>query len=215
MTQVLTRVFENLAIVTGIILSPILNYRAKNRFGLFADIAFTAANRKYFRSFGRRARIGRKTTLINPQCMIIGEGSTVGANSVISAWTSYRNKSYTPLIKIGQNTSIGAYFHLTAIDQISIGNGVLMGMHVTISDNAHGVSEAGELATPPMQRPLVKKGSIEIGDNVWIGSKTTILSGVRIGKGAIVAANAVVVHDVKEATVVAGVPAVPVKEMKP
>ncbi len=52
------------------------------------------------------------------------------------------------------------------------------------------------------------------GNNVWIGSNATILPGVTIGDGAIIGANAVVTKDVKENTIVAGVPAKLIKEIK-
>jgi maltose O-acetyltransferase len=48
---------------------------------------------------------------------------------------------------------------------------------------------------------------IEVGDGVWLASRVTILPGVAVGKGAVVAAGAVVTHDVAPDTLVAGVPA--------
>lgn len=204
---------ERLAWGLGILLSPLLNYRMQNRLKLLANTVVTAANRKRFRHIGRGAKIARNITLINPQCVSLADGATIGEKSVVSAWPSYKDATLNPVIDIGRNTSIGAYCHLTAVNRITIGDGVLIGMHVTISDNAHGASVLEQLVTPPMDRPLVQKGAVEIGDNVWIGSKATILSGVRVGKGAIIAANAVVVQDVPEACVVAGVPARLIKDM--
>lgn len=51
------------------------------------------------------------------------------------------------------------------------------------------------------------KGNIDVGDDVWIGYRATILSGVSIGQGSIIAAGAVVVSDVLPYTIVGGVPA--------
>ena len=58
----------------------------------------------------------------------------------------------------------------------------------------------------------VKVAKVIIEDDVWIGAKSTILCGVKIGKGSIVAANSVVNKDVEEFTVVGGVPAKPIKK---
>lgn len=185
----------------------------QNRWAVLADTAFTAANRKRFRAFGSGARVARTATLVNPHFISLGGGATIGAHSIVTAWSAYHGQAFNPAIEIGDATSIGAFCHLTAIDRITIGKGVLFGMNVTVSDNAHGATEADMLHIPPMQRPLVTKGPVEIGDNVWIGSKATILSNVRIGAGAVVAAGAVVVTDVPEATLVAGIPARPIKEM--
>jgi acetyltransferase-like isoleucine patch superfamily enzyme len=214
MKRLAIELIERLAWGLGILLSPLLNYRMQNRLRLLSNTVVTAANRKAFRHIGRGAKIARNVTLINPQCISLAEGATIGEKSVISAWPNYGSSASDAGIDIGRNTSIGAYCHLTAVTQISIGNGVLTGMYVTISDNAHGASALDQLDTPPIDRPLVQKGPVEIGDNVWIGSKVTILSGVHIGKGAIIAANAVVVHDVPEGTVVAGIPATQIKDMK-
>jgi acetyltransferase-like isoleucine patch superfamily enzyme len=55
--------------------------------------------------------------------------------------------------------------------------------------------------------------TITIDTNVWIGAAATILPGVTIGADSVVAAGAVVTHDVPPATVVAGVPAVVIREL--
>lgn len=56
------------------------------------------------------------------------------------------------------------------------------------------------------------KGGIVVGDDVWIGYGATILDGVHIGRGAVVAAGAVVTKDVEPYTIVGGVPAKPIKK---
>ena len=65
----------------------------------------------------------------------------------------------------------------------------------------------------PIKRELSSKGGIVIGNNVWIGDKCTILSGVSIGDGCIIAANSVVTQNVPSYTVVAGVPAKIIKQL--
>ena len=66
-------------------------------------------------------------------------------------------------------------------------------------------------------RPFVEQGITAVGivieDDVWLGAGAIITDGVRVGKGAVVAAGAVVTKDVPAHTVVAGVPAVPVKKI--
>ena len=59
----------------------------------------------------------------------------------------------------------------------------------------------------PLERPITSKGPVVIGNNVWIGDKATILPGVTIGDGAVIAANAVVTKDVPAYSVVGGNPA--------
>ena len=57
------------------------------------------------------------------------------------------------------------------------------------------------------------KGEVEIGNNVWIGDKATILAGVVIGDNVIVAANSVVTKSVPSNTIVAGSPAKIIKQL--
>ena len=59
----------------------------------------------------------------------------------------------------------------------------------------------------PNDRDVVSKGPVVIGNNVWIGDKATILPGVTIGDGAVIAVNAVVTKDVPVYSVAAGNPA--------
>lgn len=103
----------------------------------------------------------------------------------------------SPKLTIGSNCNFGAYNHITCTNEVTIGNNVLTGKWVTISDNSHGTTDEESLKTPPVLRPIVSKGKVIIGNNVWIGDKATILAGVTIGDGAVIGANAVVTKDVK------------------
>lgn len=137
----------------------------------------------------------------------IGEGCAFFKMAVLTAWDNYKDEKYNPEVVIGKNCYFGEYLHLTCINKITIGNDVLTGRWVTISDNGHGNTDYESLLLPPVKRRLVSKGPVIIGNDVWIGDKATILAGVSIGNGAVVAANAVVTKDVPAYTVVAGNPA--------
>lgn len=112
-----------------------------------------------------------------------------------------------PNLTIGSNCNFGAYNHITCTNEVTIGNNVLTGKWVTISDNSHGTTDGESLKIPPMLRPIVSKGKVFIGNNVWIGDKATILAGVTIGDGAVIGANAVVTKDVPNNGVAVGNPA--------
>ena len=88
-----------------------------------------------------------------------------------------------------------------------IGNNLLTGKWVTITDNSHGYTDIVSLHTPPVNRPIVSKGPIIIGNNVWIGDGAKILPGVIIGDGCVVAANAVVTKNILPYSIVGGNPA--------
>jgi acetyltransferase-like isoleucine patch superfamily enzyme len=147
--------------------------------------------------------------VIGGKYITIGQKTYIGKGSIISARDQYGDQRFSPSIKIGNQCGFGGSTHITAINKIVIGDGVLLGNFVIITDNAHGGGEnfKDQLLLPPIYRPLYSKGPVLIEDNVWIGDKATILSGVTIGKGAIVGANSVVTKDVPPRTVVAGSPA--------
>lgn len=150
---------------------------------------------------------GSVRSLIGPQCMKIGRSTAFGDCLYLTAWTSFLDQKFTPEIIIGNDCCFGAYNHITAINKIVIGDGCLTGKWVTISDNNHGTTSLEDLKKKPMERHIYSKGPVIIGKNVWIGDKSTILSGVNIGDGAIIAANSVVTKDVPPYCVVAGSPA--------
>ena len=150
-------------------------------------------------SFGKRENID------------IGKNNIFRQNVMLSTWDCESNRS--PKITIGNDCDFGRYNHITCSNQVTIGNGVLTGMFVLITDNSHGNLTIEESEIRPSLRPLFSKGEVVIGNNVWIGDKAAILAGVHIGDGAIIAANAVVTKDVPARVVVGGVPAKVIKEL--
>lgn len=143
----------------------------------------------------------------------IGNGTFIGHHTILGSWIEYGDEVFTPQIILGNNCSIGDYNHITAINKITIGNGVLTGRFVYIGDSAHGGLSLEESIIPPVKRKLLSKGEIIIGQNVWIGDKVTILGGVTIGDNAIIGAGSVVNCNVPSNSMVAGVPAKLVKQV--
>lgn len=101
-------------------------------------------------------------------------------------------------IKIGSGTIIGDHATLDGRDLLIIGDHVDIASEVMIFNSQHDVDDAH---FAPIHKP------VRIEDYVFIGPRAIILPGVNIGKGAVVAAGAVVTKDVDEMSVVAGVPA--------
>ena len=66
-----------------------------------------------------------------------------------------------------------------------------------------------------LRKDVISKGPIRIGNDVWLGTHATILSGVTIGDGCVIGAGSVVCQDVPPYTIAAGVPAVPIKQRFP
>ncbi len=112
-------------------------------------------------------------------------------------------------IRIGKNCLISEFNVLRGQGGITIGDSVYTSPGVQLIAVNHVYAD--------LNRPIIDQGitaeGIIVEDDVWIGSNVVILDGVRVGKGAIVAAGAVVTKDVPSHTIVGGVPAKVIKEI--
>lgn len=106
-------------------------------------------------------------------------------------------------LTIGDCSGLGVRNVINCQGKITIGRCVLMGPEVMLFSATHIWNE--ELKTFLHQG--VKTSKVAIGDNAWIGARAIILPGVQVGRGAVVAAGAVVTRNVPDYAVVAGVPA--------
>ena len=173
---------------------------------------------KDFASMGKGVAFGKIGTLRGQQYIHIGNDVYFGVGLFLTAHDSYPAASgeqhFHPEIVIGDHCQFGEWNHITAMNRVEIGEGCLTGKWVTITDNAHGDNSPEALSQMPTRRELCSKGPVIIGKNVWIGDKATILPGVHIGDGAVIAANAVVTKDVPAYSIMGGVPAKCIKDCK-
>lgn len=164
--------------------------------------------------------IGQDCKIMGPAKSIGGEYITIGdrfyggSNCRIEAWERYKGQRFTPQIRIGNDVKINSACHIGAINRIEIGNDVLFGSHVFITDHSHGNSSEQEMEVPPDKRDLFSKGEVVIEDKCWVCENVIILPGVHIGYSSIIAAGAVVTKDVPAGTIVAGNPARVVKTLQ-
>ncbi len=110
-------------------------------------------------------------------------------------------------IKIGDDVAIGngAKFH--ALKGIAIGNKVMIGPNCVIQGGNHNTSVLGAYMYDVKEKLPENDLPVVVEDDVWIGANVTILKGVVVHTGSIIAAGAVVTKDVPEYSVAAGVPA--------
>lgn len=162
----------------------------------------------HFQAWGKDSMIIPWATFIFGEKHIhVGSGVRFDDHIQLTAWDRYEDQQFTPEIIIGDGCAFGSANHITAINRIEIGNHVLTGKNVLITDNSHGTTDRDQLDIPPRKRPLFSKGPVIIEDNVWIGDKASILPDVRIGRGSIIGAGAVVTKDVPAYSLVVGNPA--------
>lgn len=161
--------------------------------------------RNAFKSCPNDVYLGKIGHIEHPECISIGKRVSFGDHFYLYAYKEDHRQAAE--IMIGNDCCFGADNHITAAGRIVIGNNLLTGKRVTISDNNHGDSDIDTLKTAPLKRTMTTKGPITIGNNVWIGEGVTILSGVTIGDSAIIAAGSVVTHDIPAYAVAVGIPA--------
>lgn len=180
------------------------------------DNIYSAWIRNFVGSIGKHSKIcfGVRIGGDFPQKIKIGDFSTIGSKTCLACYGVFNNQHYpNASIKIGNFCSIGEYNHITACNKITIGDGLLTGRYVLISDNSHGGLSVEESEMYPADRKLQSKGEIVIGNNVWLGDCVAILPGVHIGDNVIVGVGAVVTKNLPSNCIAAGVPAKVIKKL--
>jgi len=116
-------------------------------------------------------------------------------------------------IEIGNDVFIagGAIMHASD-SSISIGNKVMIGPNITIMGGDHNTCTLGEYMYDIHTKLPENDLPVKIEDDIWIGVNVTILKGVVIGKGSIIAAGAVVTKSCEPYSVLAGIPAKTIKK---
>lgn len=140
-----------------------------------------------------------KASLLRAAGLKVGKG--------VEIWSSA--KFYSPHIEIGDKCFIGFNVQLfaSAHGKIVLGNNCALGTDVIINTGGH------ELGPPTRRSGKGYSKEIVIGDGVRISTRAIVLEGARIGVGSQIAAGAVVIRDVKENTLVGGVPARWIKDL--
>jgi lipopolysaccharide O-acetyltransferase len=141
-----------------------------------------------------------------------GTGFTTGRGCRIETYPIERKKV---VLEIGKNVQINDYVHISAMQQVKIGDNVLMASKIYISDCVHGDYSGGANDSNPDVTPIKRNyvcKSVIIEDNVWIGELVSILPGVTIGKGSVIGANSVVSKNIPKNVIAVGVPAKPIKQ---
>lgn len=160
-----------------------------------------------FLSCGKNFRVTPSIRLIGAEFISIGDDFSSGEMLRLECWDKYLDSTYSPQLTIGNNVILNNNNHIGCINKVVIGNDVLLGSNILITDHQHGFVDDRDLNLSPSLRPLYSAGPIVIEDQVWIGDNVSILPNVVIGKGAIIGANSVVTKNIPGGCVAGGTPA--------
>ena len=163
-------------------------------------------NRRRFAAIGTGGAFGAHLLVIR--------GDRIRIGSDFSCWRFCTLAACADgVIEIGDRVSLNSNVYINACcgGLIRIGHDVLIGPNVVLRASDHAFDD--------LNRPIREQGHvpgvIAIEDDVWLSANVTVVGGVRIGRGAIVAAGAVVTRDVEPQTVVGGVPATVIRRRTP
>lgn len=153
---------------------------------------------KKFGSFGEGSTLECLLHIRNPENIFIGKKVQIQQGVVLRPRI---NK-----IIIGDYTGINPY--VTIYGKVSIGQYNMIAPHVMLAGGNHAIKS---IDTPMILSSEGTNKGIIIEDDVWIGANSIITDGVKIGKGAVIAAGSVVTKDVKPYEIVGGNPAKVIK----
>jgi acetyltransferase-like isoleucine patch superfamily enzyme len=125
----------------------------------------------------------------------LGKNCRIRSGSKLNSWGGF--------IKLGANISINSGVVILGTGGIVIGDNTRVASNTVITSSNHIFSNKDKSI---IEQGITSKG-IKIQEDVWIGANVTILDGVNIGRGSIVAAGAVINSDVSPYSIVGGVPA--------
>lgn len=154
-------------------------------------------------TWGKFLKIGQGAYLsaLTNKSISIGNNVSIGAFSRIIVSTTLNNLN--GFIKIGNNVGLGEFAYLGGAAGLEIQNDCIIGQYFSCHPENHNYNDT----KIPIRLQGVSHQGIKIENNCWIGSKVTILDGVTIGPGCVIAAGSVVTKSFPANCVIAGVPA--------
>ena len=164
---------------------------------------FTSLLRGSFYSIGSNTVIAFPIRLLGEKSIEIGSGVFIGANSWLQVMPT-EHPPGSPVITIGDGTSIVGACTITAIKGVVIEPRVLMAANVYISDHTHAHASRQQAVK---DQGITNISSVRICEGAWLGQNVVVCPGVTIGRNAVIGANSVVRDSVADFCVAAGAPA--------
>jgi len=111
------------------------------------------------------------------------------------------------VIEIGEKSVLGYYAWIGSLNRVTVGKNCLIGSKVDIMDSKHKMEKGS-----PIRDQGYVCGKTVIGDDCLIGTKTSVFLNVAVGTGTIIGSNSVVLNNLPENVVAAGIPARIIKD---
>ncbi|TDY71190.1 acetyltransferase-like isoleucine patch superfamily enzyme [Leptospira meyeri] len=181
----------------------ILNRLLNDRFEQISNRYHLVCEGTFYSSNGCSIGVGSNLIIPNGTELLLGEGVYIGRNVEIGPGNR---------IEIGDYTSIQD--RTTILGDVSIGRYCTFAANISISSGNHYFDKFPELNIKDQDRRVLKDPELRnqhskpvvIEDDCWLGANVFVMNGLKIGKGCVIGANAVITKDVLPYSVVAGVP---------
>lgn len=164
---------------------------------------FTTLVRGAFHGFGPGSVIQLPATLWGEAHISLGRRVQVGPASWLLALRPPETGG-DAVIRLGDGCSLAGGVTITAVKRVTLGDKVLIGRNVHISDHGHRFDDT---EVPIVDQGVTDPAPVEIGDGTWIGQGVVVCPGVRIGRHCVIGANSVVRSNIPDYAVAAGAPA--------
>lgn len=171
-----------------------------------------------FAAMGRGCTLGVGVVLRQPGAFTMGRGVMIGDyvqlsarggtvrlgdEVVISRNTVFDIRNGT--VEIGSRTTVGGNCRLASTDgAMKIGRDCMIAAYSYIGPAGHRFDRTD---IPMNQQGMDTRGGAEIGDDVWVGARSMVMDGVKIGEGSVIGAGSMITRDVPAMSVAYGVPA--------
>jgi acetyltransferase-like isoleucine patch superfamily enzyme len=157
---------------------------------------FTLMIRRSFAAWGLRSVAAPPLRLEGERDITIGAGTWFGSGCWLNAIGG--------TITVGDGCSFAGDVTISAAASVTLGSDVLVARGVHIGDHDHAFTDPGR---PARRQGIANAAPVMIGDGAWLGHNVTVTAGVSIGRGAVIAAGAVVTRDVPPYSLAVGIPA--------
>lgn len=163
------------------------------------DRAFTLLAARDLAGVGPRTTICLPVRLSGEHRIRLGSGVYVGAGS----WLQTLGDADDELLTVGDGCSIAGSCVLSAVVGIHLGARVLLARNVYVSDHHHAYADPTRAV---LDQGTDRAAPVHVGDGAWLGQNVVLTPGVRVGRGAVVGAGAVVRGDVPDFSLAVGAP---------
>lgn len=165
-----------------------------------------------------RLSLGAHCLIVGERHLSLGAGFRAGRGLWLEAVTRYEDQALTPRLRVGARFSGSDWVHVACAFEVTIGDDVLVGSKVHITDHNHGCYNGTAADSSPARAPAQRAlagAPVRIGDKVFLADGVVVLPGADIGPGVIVGANSVVRGHLPADTLCVGTPATPIKRYNP